>query len=133
MTMDGYKPLFPFGWGLSYTSFAYSDLRLSTPKLAGPQKLTVTITVKNTGNREGKQSVELYTRQHYASITPNMRRLRAFTKVSLKAGESKTVSFTLDRADLAFVNAEMKTVTETGDFDVYIGDQKASFAYIPGQ
>ncbi|HXB07642.1 MAG TPA: glycoside hydrolase family 3 N-terminal domain-containing protein [Puia sp.] len=129
MTMDGYKPLFPFGWGLSYTRFEYSDLRLSSPVLTGAGKLTVSVTVKNTGGRMGKHSVELYTREHYASITPNMRRLRAFTKISLKAGESRAVTFTLDRDDLAFVNAQLRTVTEPGDFDVYIGDQKGSFRY----
>ncbi len=129
MTMDGYHPLFPFGWGLSYTQFSYGDLRLSSAKLAGDGKLTVDITVKNTGSRDGKHTVELYTRQHYASITPNMRRLRAFKKIFLKAGESQTVSFVLDRSDLAFVNEQLKTVMEPGDFDVYIGDQKAQFTY----
>jgi beta-glucosidase len=129
MTMDGYRPLFPFGWGLSYTRFDYSDLRLSSPALNGAGRLTVSVTVKNTGSRDGRHSIELYTRQHYASITPNMRRLRAFRKIFLKAGESQTVSFTLDRDDLAFVNAQMKTVTEPGDFDVYVGDLKSSFSY----
>ena len=129
MTMDGYKPLFPFGWGLSYTTFEYSDLRLSSAVLNGARKLTVSITVKNSGTRDGKHTVELYTRQHYASITPNMRRLRSFKKIFLKAGESQTVNFTLDRDDLAFVNAALKTVTEPGDFDVYIGDKKVSFPY----
>jgi len=129
MTMDGYKPLWPFGWGLSYTRFEYGDLRLSGAVLNGAGKLTVSVTVKNSGSRDGKHTVELYTRQHYASITPNMRRLRAFKKIFLKAGESQTVSFTLDRDDLAFVNAMQKTVTEPGDFDVYIGDKKASFTY----
>jgi beta-glucosidase len=128
MNMKGYDPLFPFGWGLSYTSFDYSDLRLSTEKLGAAGKLEVRITVKNTGSRDGKHTVELYTRQHYASITPNMRRLRAFKKIFLKAGESQTVSFTLDKNDLAFVNAQLKTVTEPGDFDVLIGDKKAVFA-----
>ncbi|HVU96606.1 MAG TPA: glycoside hydrolase family 3 N-terminal domain-containing protein [Puia sp.] len=129
MTMDGYKPMWPFGWGLTYTHFDYSDLRLSSAVLSGAGKLTVSVTVKNSGSRDGKHTVELYTRQHYASITPNMRRLRAFKKIFLKAGDSQTVSFTLDRDDLAFVNAAQKTVTEPGDFDVYIGNRKAGFSY----
>jgi beta-glucosidase len=133
MTMNGYNPLFPFGWGLSYTSFAYSGLQLSATRITGSQKLTVSITVKNTGSRDGKHTVELYTHEHYASITPNMQRLRAFKKIFLKAGESQTVSFTLDRNDLAFVNAQLKTVTEPGDFDVYIGDQHTQFAYAAAQ
>jgi beta-glucosidase len=130
MTMNGYNPLFPFGWGLSYTRFEYGDLQLSADKLGAAQQLSVHITVKNTGSRDGKHTVELYTHEHYASITPNMRRLRAFKKIFLKAGESKTVDFVLNRNDLAFVNAQLKTVTEPGAFDVMIGDKKATFTYV---
>jgi beta-glucosidase len=125
----GYDPLYPFGFGLSYTTFEYSNLNLNTNALTGNNKLTVSITVKNTGSRNGKKTVELYTHQHYASITPFVKRLRAFQKIDLKAGESKTVTFTLDKNDLAFVNADLKTVTEPGDFDVMIGDKKATFSY----
>jgi beta-glucosidase len=125
----GYDPLFPFGWGLSYTQFDYGDLGLSANKLTAGGTLTVSVTIKNTGARDGKHTVELYTRQHYASITPNMRRLRAFKKIFLKAGGSQTVSFTLNKDDLAFVNAQLKTVTEPGDFDVIVGDKKAVFSY----
>jgi len=130
MTMDGYKPLFPFGFGLSYTQWEYSDLQLSTTQLKGNGSLTVSLTVKNTGSRDGKHTVELYTRQHYASITPSMRRLRAFTKIFLKAGESRTVKFTLKKEDLAFVNAQLRTVTEPGDLDVMVGNKKAVFTYV---
>jgi beta-glucosidase len=126
---SGYDPLFAFGTGLSYTTFEYGNLQLSSATLTGNAKLTVSITVKNTGNREGKHTVELYTRDMYASITPNMQRLRAFQKISLKAGETKTVSFSLDKNDLAFVNAQLKTVTEPGEFEVMIGDKKAKFFY----
>ena len=125
----GYDPLFPFGHGLSYTTFEYGDIQLGNTTLTGNGKLTISITVKNTGNRDGKHSVELYTRDMYASITPSMRRLRAFQKISLKAGETKTVSFTIDKNDLAFVNAQSKTVTEPGDFEVMIGSKKAKFTY----
>ncbi|MFT3679895.1 MAG: glycoside hydrolase family 3 N-terminal domain-containing protein [Ferruginibacter sp.] len=125
----GYDPLFAFGHGLSYTSFEYSDLKLSSNTLTAGGKLTVSITVKNTGARDGKHSVELYTRDLYASITPSMKRLRAFQKISLKAGESSTVNFVIDKNDLAFVNAQLKTVTEPGDFEVMIGNLKASFQY----
>jgi len=129
MTGNGYDPLFPFGWGLSYTRFEYSDLQLSSKTLTPGGKLTVNITVKNTGDRDGKHTVELYTRELYASITPNMRRLRAFKKIFLKAGESQVVNFTLDKNDLAFVNAQLKTVTEPGDFDITIGNKTARFTY----
>ena len=125
----GYEPLFAFGHGLSYTTFDYSDLTLSSPSLTANSKLTITITVKNTGSRDGKHSVELYTRDMYASITPSMKRLRAFQKISLKAGESRKVIFTIDKNDLAFVNAQLKTVTEAGDFELMVGDKKAKFNY----
>ncbi|MDP4247430.1 MAG: glycoside hydrolase family 3 N-terminal domain-containing protein [Bacteroidota bacterium] len=130
VTMDGYRPLYPFGWGLSYTHFEYGDLQLGSGKLQGNEKLTVTITVKNTGSRDGKHTVELYSHQLYASTTPNMQRLRAFKKISLKAGEQQTVSFTIDKNDLAFVNAESKTVTEPGEFELMIGNRKGHFTYV---
>jgi beta-glucosidase len=130
MTMDGYRPLFPFGWGLSYTNFEYGDLQLSSKQLTAGGQLTVSILVSNTGKRDGKQTIELYTHEMYASVTPNMRRLRAFSKIFLKAGNSQTVSFTLNKDDLAFVNAQLKTVTEPGDFEVMIGNQKATFTYV---
>jgi beta-glucosidase len=125
----GYNPLFPFGFGLSYTSFEYGDIKLSDTNLKGDGKLTVSITVKNAGQRDGKHTVELYTRDLYASITPNMKRLRAFKKVSLKAGETQTVSFTIDKSDLAFVNKDLVTVAEPGEFEIVIGTKKAKFTY----
>jgi beta-glucosidase len=131
MTWDGYKPLFPFGHGLSYTTFEYDDINLSTRILRGSAKLTVSITVRNSGSRDGKHTVELYSHEQYASITPSMQRLRAFKKILLKAGESQTVTFVIDKNDLAFVNAALKTVTEAGNFDLMIGDKKATFAYQP--
>jgi beta-glucosidase len=131
MTWDGYHPLFPFGWGLSYTRFEYGPIQLSTDKLGSQSKLTVTITVKNAGSMDGKHTVELYSHQHFASITPNMSRLRAFKKIFLKAGESQTVMFTLDKNDFAFVNAQLKTVTEPGEIDLMVGGKKATFSYQP--
>jgi beta-glucosidase len=131
MTWDGYNPLFPFGFGLSYTSFTYGPLQLSSPVLQSTGKITASITVTNSGTREGKHTVELYSHQQYASITPCMQRLRAFQKISLKPGETKTVSFTLTAADLAFVNSNLKTVTEAGVFDLMIGNQKAGLRYEP--
>ena len=125
----GYNPLYPFGHGLSYTTFEYGEVKLNTNKLKGNEKLSVSITVKNTGKIAGKHTVELYTHDLYASITPNMKRLRAFQKINLEAGETKTVEFTIDRNDLAFVNAQLKTVTEPGEFEVIIGKQKVLFNY----
>lgn len=129
VSWDGYDPLFPFGHGLSYTGFAYKNLKVSNKTLQAGQKITITVDITNTGDRDGKHAVELYSRDLYASITPSMRRLRAFTKIFLKAGETKMVSFTITPADLAFVNAALKTVTEPGDFELYIGDQKTTITY----
>jgi beta-glucosidase len=125
----GYNPLFPFGHGLSYTSFAYSNLKLSSNELKGNETLTITVQVSNTGKREGKHTVELYARDMYASITPSMKRLRGFEKIELKAGESKTVIFRINKNDLAFVNAQLKTVTEPGDFTIMIDSLSAGFHY----
>jgi beta-glucosidase len=126
---NGYDPLFAFGAGLSYTTFGYSNLQLSASALKANQKLTVSITVTNTGKVDGKHTVELYSKDLYASIVPNNKRLRAFDKINLKAGESKIVKFTIDKNDLAFVNAQLKTVTEPGDFEIMVGDQKAKFTW----
>ncbi len=125
----GYDPLYPFGHGLSYTSFSYSGLTLSSPVLNATGSVTVMVQVKNTGARSGKHTVELYSRDLFASITPSMRRLRAFQKISLEPGETKTLNFTLTKDDLAFVNAQLKTVTEPGEFEVIIGELKARFNY----
>ncbi len=125
----GYNPLYPFGHGLSYTTFEYGEVKMSTKNLKAKEKLSVSITVKNTGKIAGKHTVELYTHDLYASITPNMKRLRAFQKINLEAGETKTVEFTIDRNDLAFVNEQLKTVTEPGEFEVIIGKQKVLFNY----
>jgi beta-glucosidase len=126
LTMDGYDPLFAFGTGLSYTSFEYGDIQLSSKTLKGTGTVTISVSVKNSGGRDGKHTVELYTGDQYASITPSVKRLRAFKKISLKAGETQTVTFTLSKSDLAFVNEKLKTVTETGDFDVMIDIQLRS-------
>jgi len=126
---SGYAPLYPFGWGLSYTNFDYSDIQLSSTNLKGNASLTVTVTVKNSGSRDGKNTIELYTHDLYASITPSIERLRAFKKIFLKTGESQTVSFTINKDDLAFINAQLKPITEPGDFEVVIGKKKAKFIY----
>jgi len=126
----GYNPLYEFGYGLSYTTFSYSNLHISKLVLKAGETLTVTVDVKNTGSREGKESVLLYTSQLYASIAPDTKRLRAYQKIDLQPGETKTVSFKITPKDLAFVNDLSKTVTEAGEFKILIGDQVGSFNYV---
>ncbi len=119
--------LYPFGSGLSYTTFSYADLKLSTDKWNGKDSLTVSIKVTNTGNKEGKEVVQLYTRDEFASITPSVKRLKGFQKINLKVGESKVVTFKLHRKDLGFVNAANQWITEPGDFTVLIGGLSKGF------
>lgn len=126
----GYNPLYEFGHGLSYTTFSYSNLKLSNSELKDGETLTVTVDVKNTGNMAGKESVLLYTSQLYASIAPDFKRLRAYEKIDLKPGESKTVTFKLTPKDIAFVNDIGKTVAEPGEFRIQVGDQTIRFNYI---
>lgn len=121
---------YPFGFGLSYTTFEYSDLKLSSDKLTKGGSVDVSVTVKNTGSREGMEVVQLYTSDLYASITPDVKRLRGFEKLSLAAGESKTVTFTLKPGDVSFINALNQRVTEPGDFEVMIAGLKALFTYV---
>ena len=114
----------PFGFGMSYTTFEYSDLAVSQSEFNPEDQLTVTVKVTNTGDRAGKEAVILYSRDLVASITPDMMRVRAFDKVSLEPGQSTVVTFTLDASDLAFVNYDGKWTVEKGDFELYINNLK---------
>jgi beta-glucosidase len=111
----------PFGYGLSYTSFIYSNLKVDKTSFTADDVLTVSVDVKNTGNRSGKEAVLLYSSDLVASLTPDNRRLRDFTKVELKSGETKTVSFKLPAKSLAFVGADGRWTLEEGDFILKIG------------
>lgn len=114
-------PEFPFGFGLSYTTFSYSDINLSSTSLKGNQQLTASVTVTNTGNYEGKEVVQLYIRDVVGSVTRPVKELKGFQKISLKAGESKTVSFIITPEDLKFYNYDLKYVWESGEFQLMIG------------
>lgn len=114
-------PLFPFGYGLSYTTFSYSPVRLKTAIMKPGQPLQVSVTVTNTGKYDGDEVVQLYTRQMAGSIDPPVEVLRNFKRIFLKAGESKDVNFTLNANDLRLYNIDMKYVYEPGDFKVFVG------------
>jgi beta-glucosidase len=120
------SPLFPFGYGLSYTTFEYGDLSLSSSTLKPSQTLTVTTTVKNTGKFPGVETVQLYIRDLVGSITRPVKELKGFQKVELKPGETKTVSFPLTSDDLRFYNADLKYAAEPGDFQVFCGSDSKS-------
>lgn len=114
-------PLYPFGYGLSYTKFEYSDLSLSATKINDHQDLTVKCRIKNVGARDGEEVAQLYIRDVVGSVTTYDKRLRGFERVSLKAGESKEVSFIIHPEDLQLLNIDNKWVVEPGTFKVMIG------------
>ncbi|MFJ5315817.1 beta-glucosidase BglX [Pectobacterium versatile] len=114
-------PLYPFGYGLSYTTFSVSDVRLSSQTMKRNGTINASVTVKNTGNRAGETVVQLYLHDVVASISRPLKELRGFEKVMLQPGESRTVTFTLDQDALKFYNARMQQVVEPGKFDVMIG------------
>jgi beta-glucosidase len=116
-----WTPQFAFGHGLSYTTFAYSDLRLSSPSIRAGQSVDATVTVRNTGTRDGVEVVQLYMRHDLPSVTRPVRELRGFQRVALKAGESRTVKFTLAPADFALYDLEMRHVVEPGTYHFWAG------------
>ncbi|MDG3439459.1 glycoside hydrolase family 3 N-terminal domain-containing protein [Nitrospirillum amazonense] len=119
---DTTDPLFPFGYGLSYTTFDVGFPRLSTPTIARDGAVTVSVDVKNTGKRAGDEVVQLYLHQQVASVTRPVKELKGFQRVTLAPGESRTVTFTVDGQALALWNQDMKRVVEPGAFDIMVGD-----------
>ncbi|MBQ8051440.1 MAG: glycoside hydrolase family 3 C-terminal domain-containing protein [Bacteroidaceae bacterium] len=117
----------PFGYGLSYTTFRYSNLRVDHPAFAAGDSLTFTVDVTNTGQRVGKESVLLYVSDLVASLTPDVRRLRAFEKVELKPGETQTVALRIAAQDLAFVGYDNHWRLEEGDFRATVGTEALQF------
>lgn len=114
-------PLYPFGYGLSYTTFSYSDLKLDKQTLTPGGKLIVSVTLTNTGKDNGAEVAQLYIRDMVGSITRPVKELKGFQKVYLKAGESRVLTFTITPPDLAFYNSDLKLVTEPGDFKIFVG------------
>jgi beta-glucosidase len=115
------EPLYPFGYGLSYTKFEYSKVKISSNKMAKNDKITVSVDIKNTGNYDGKEVVQLYTRDLVGSVTRPVKELKGFQKVEIKKGETRTVSFTITEEDLKFYNQKLEFLAEPGTFEVFIG------------
>jgi len=118
-------PRYPFGFGLSYTTFAYSNLKLSTARARASDTVTATVTVANTGSREGTEVVQLYVRDEVASVGRPVRELKGFQRVTLKPAESRAVDIRVAVRDLAFYGLDMKRVVEPGMFRVYVGPSSA--------
>ena len=119
-------PLFEFGFGLSYTTFNVSNLRLSSSSVSADGSLTASVDVTNTGGREGDDVVQLYIHDPVASISQPVRRLRGFQRVTLDAGKSQTVTFHLDASDFGFYDNSGRFVVEPGVIDVYAGDSSSA-------
>ncbi|WP_346861914.1 beta-glucosidase BglX [uncultured Draconibacterium sp.] len=117
----GFAPLYPFGFGLSYTTFEYKNLKIETPKVKLGGDIIASVTLENTGNFVGEEVVQLYIRDLVGSVTRPVKELKGFERVQLKPGESKKVSFKINTSDLAFFNPEMEEVTEPGEFHLWIG------------
>jgi len=117
---QGYNPQYPFGFGLSYTSFAYSNLKISQDTISMNDNLVISVDLKNTGKLQGKEVVQLYIRDLYANLTPSYRRLRNFQKVMLKPGDQQTITFTIHVDDLKYVGENNERTIEIGEFEVYI-------------
>lgn len=115
------EPLYPFGYGLSYTQFEYGDIQLSSKQLKGNQKLIVSVKVKNTGAVTGKEVVQLYIRDMVGSITRPVQELKGFNKIELAPGESKNVIFEITPETLKFYNSDLKFDWESGDFQIMVG------------
>ena len=120
------KPLYPFGYGLSYTNFEYSNIRVSKDKVTENDKITVTVDVKNTGNYDGEEVVELYVKDVTASQTRPMKELKGFKKVFIKKGETETVSIELDIKNIGFYTRKLDYIVEKGKFIVMMGTSSDS-------
>jgi beta-glucosidase len=115
------EPLFPFGFGLSYTTFKYSELQIAKPKIGAGEETTVSVNVTNTGKRSGDEIVQMYIRDEVSSVTRPNKELKGFTRISLEPGASKRVTFTVTPEKLQFYNREMKRVVEPGKFQIMVG------------
>lgn len=115
------EPLYPFGYGLSYTTFDYSNFKLSSSTLKPGQKLTAYVTITNTGKVAGEEIVQLYTRDLVGTSTRPVKELKGFQKIMLQPGESKVVTFNITEEDLKFYNSDLKFVAEAGDFKAFVG------------
>ncbi len=119
------SPKFPFGFGLSYTTFDYSDLKLSKNKIKSTETIEVSMTITNSGKVAGEEVVQLYLRDKVGSVVRPIIELKDFQKIKLNAGETKMVKFTIDKQKLSFYNADLKWITEPGDFDLMIGSSSS--------
>ncbi|MBN1185192.1 MAG: glycoside hydrolase family 3 C-terminal domain-containing protein [Bacteroidales bacterium] len=125
--LDDASPLYPFGFGLSYTKYEYNNLRIAKSTISKDENVTVTVDVKNIGERTGDEIVQLYIRDEVSSITRPIKELKDFKRITLNPGETKTVSFIITPDKLKFYNIDMKEVVEPGDFEIMVGSSSVAF------
>jgi beta-glucosidase len=125
--LDKITPLYPFGYGLSYTKYAYSNLKISKPAITAKENVIVTVDVKNTGEKAGEEIVQLYIRDKVSSLTRPIKELKDFRRIALAPGETKQVSFTITPDKLQFYDINMKEVIEPGDFDIMVGSSSQTY------
>jgi beta-glucosidase len=125
-----YQPEFPFGFGLSYTQFNYSDLKLSSDQINAQESLEVSVTVTNTGPLEGKEVVQLYLTDLYASVARPVKQLKSFSKITLKPNESKEVHLKLKPSDFSFIGRDLQRTIEPGEFKIQVGTLQKSFQIV---
>jgi len=121
------EPLFPFGFGLSYTTFAYSNLKVNPSRISATDNAKVSVTVTNTGRRSGDEIVQLYIRDLVSSVTQPIMELKDFRRISLAPGESKTVEFVITPDKLSFLDLNMKSIVEPGWFDIMVGPSSVKY------
>ena len=122
-----YDPLYPFGFGLSFTTFTYSDLKMNTNIVKPPNSVSGSVKVENSGSYEGQETVIIYLNDEYCQISRSNKQLKGFYKINLKPGESKVVDFNLTLNDMTFINSQNKRVYEAGKFNVYVANLTTSF------
>lgn len=126
-----FQPQWEFGYGLSYSKVTYSDLKCNSQVIRPGQRIEVQITIKNESNREVKEPVLLFIRDHFASVTPSVKRLKEFSKITLAANSSQTVSFQVDTDMLSFIGKDLRPTIEAGDFDILLGGLTTTISYTP--
>ena len=125
---NAYKPLYPFGHGLSYTAFQTSGLKVEKDKIKMDENIKITVTVKNTGSLKGKETVLLYLNDVAASVSRPNKQLKAFKKIELNPGQAENLSFILTPYDLSFIGVDLKRIVEPGDFKVMVGNETVNFS-----
>lgn len=115
------EPLFPFGFGLSYTTFSYSNLKITKPKIKPDEETTVTFDVTNTGKARGDEVAQMYIRDEVSSVTRPVKELKDFARITLEPNETKQVTFKITPSKLAFYNRQMKRIVEPGTFQIMVG------------